>query len=77
MVVNQATYLKIPQVLMEKLLRLIFMILLIEIISLGHRNPEGLYYDKKNNYILETEHGPAGGDEINMIKFNNLPVTKK
>ena len=48
-----------------------------EIISLGHRNPEGLYYDKKNNFLLETEHGPAGGDEINMIKLNNLPLTKK
>jgi hypothetical protein len=48
-----------------------------EIISLGHRNPEGLYYDKTNNFLLETEHGPAGGDEINMIKFDNLPLTKK
>ena len=48
-----------------------------EIISLGHRNPEGLYYDKTNNFLLETEHGPAGGDEINMIKLNNLPLKKK
>ena len=43
----------------------------IKIISMGHRNPQGLFYDKENNFILETEHGPAGGDEINLIKFNN------
>jgi len=44
-----------------------------EIISMGHRNPQGLYFDKENNFILETEHGPQGGDEINLIevsKFN-------
>ena len=38
-----------------------------EIISMGHRNPQGLYYDKKENLIIETEHGPFGGDEINLI----------
>ena len=43
---------------------------------MGHRNPEGLYYDKKNKFLLETEHGPSGGDEINIIKINNLPVEK-
>lgn len=48
-----------------------------EIISMGHRNPEGLYYDKKNNFLLETEHGPAGGDEINIIEFNELAAKKK
>ena len=44
-----------------------------EIISMGHRNAQGLYFDKENNFILETEHGPDGGDEINLIeviKFN-------
>ena len=29
-----------------------------EIISMGHRNPQGLYFDKDNNIIIETEHGP-------------------
>ena len=38
------------------------------IVSYGHRNPQGLDYSKKYNYILSSEHGPAGGDEIN---FNN------
>ena len=41
-----------------------------EIISMGHRNPQGLYYDKENNFILEAEHGPKGGDEINLIDLN-------
>jgi glucose/arabinose dehydrogenase len=37
-----------------------------EIISMGHRNPQGLLYDEDQNIILSTEHGPAGGDEINV-----------
>lgn len=43
-----------------------------QIISMGHRNPQGLYYDKENNFILETEHGPQGGDEINLIEINKI-----
>ena len=43
-----------------------------EIISMGHRNPQGLYYDKKNNFIIETEHGPMGGDEINLIEISKI-----
>ena len=39
--------------------------------SIGHRNPQGLFYDDKNDLIFETEHGPTGGDEINLIKENN------
>jgi len=37
-----------------------------KIISMGHRNPQGLYYDKNNDVIYSTEHGPQGGDEINI-----------
>ena len=37
-----------------------------EILSLGHRNPQGLYYDLDKDYIISTEHGPHGGDEINL-----------
>ena len=37
-----------------------------EVVSLGHRNPQGLYYSKKFDFILSTEHGPKGGDEINI-----------
>ena len=36
------------------------------IVSFGHRNPQGLDYSSKFDYILSTEHGPAGGDEINL-----------
>ena len=43
-----------------------------EIISMGHRNPQGLFYDKEKNLILEVEHGPRGGDEINLIEINKL-----
>ena len=43
-----------------------------EIISMGHRNPQGLYFDKDNDFILETEHGPKGGDEINLIEINKI-----
>jgi hypothetical protein len=38
-----------------------------EIFSKGHRNPQGLFVTK-NNVILQTEHGPFGGDEINKIE---------
>ena len=37
-----------------------------ELISMGHRNPQGLFYDKNLKVILFTEQGPAGGDEINV-----------
>lgn len=39
-----------------------------KIFTLGHRNPQGLLYDKENNIVLETEHGPQGGDEINILE---------
>ena len=43
-----------------------------EIISMGHRNPQGLYFDKKKNFILATDHGPDGGDEINLIEVSEI-----
>ena len=39
-----------------------------EIWSYGHRNPQGLFYDKESKTLYEMEHGPRGGDEINIIK---------
>ena len=39
-----------------------------EIWSYGHRNPQGLVFDEKYNHLWEIEHGPRGGDEINLIK---------
>ena len=43
---------------------------------MGHRNPQGLYYDKENNFLIETEHGPQGGDEINLIQVDRLNKNK-
>lgn len=39
-----------------------------EIWSYGHRNPQGLVYDAENQRLWENEHGPRGGDEINLIQ---------
>jgi glucose/arabinose dehydrogenase len=39
-----------------------------EIYSLGHRSPQGLTMHPTTGAIWETEHGPLGGDEINVIK---------
>ena len=36
-------------------------------ISKGHRNPQGLFIDSDGT-IFETEHGPRGGDEVNVIE---------
>ena len=35
--------------------------------SYGHRNPQGLTLNPQTGDIWETEHGPKGGDEINII----------
>ncbi len=37
------------------------------IYALGVRNPQGLVLDKSTGTIYETEHGPMGGDEVNVI----------
>jgi len=38
-----------------------------EIWSYGHRNPQGLVIDPRNGDIYNTEHGPRGGDEFNLV----------
>ena len=38
-----------------------------EIYSLGHRSPQGLAVHPETGAIWENEHGPLGGDEINII----------
>ncbi len=35
--------------------------------SYGHRNPQGLVYDAMTHDLWSSEHGPRGGDEINLI----------
>ncbi len=41
---------------------------LTEIWSVGHRNPQGLAFNPVTNDLWESEHGPRGGDEINIIQ---------
>ena len=38
------------------------------IYSYGHRNPQGMVMNPKTGEVWEHEHGPQGGDEINIIK---------
>ncbi len=35
--------------------------------SYGHRNPQGLTMDPTDGALYSTEHGPRGGDELNLI----------
>lgn len=39
-----------------------------EIWSYGHRNPQGMALNPWSGEIWENEHGPRGGDEINLIQ---------
>ncbi len=39
-----------------------------EIWSYGHRNPQALAIHPVTNVLWQVEHGPKGGDEINIIK---------
>ena len=36
--------------------------------SYGHRNPVGLAIDPSTGILWEHEHGPQGGDEINIVR---------
>ncbi len=38
-----------------------------EVYSLGHRNPQGLFLDASGR-LWATEHGPRGGDELNLVR---------
>lgn len=38
-----------------------------EIWSYGHRNPQGIAYDRAGKRLWLIEHGPRGGDEINLV----------
>jgi len=38
------------------------------IYSYGHRNPQGLILHPETGAIWDHEHGPRGGDEINIVK---------
>lgn len=38
-----------------------------EIWSMGHRNVQGLALDPQSGRVWATEHGPYGGDELNLV----------
>jgi glucose/arabinose dehydrogenase len=39
-----------------------------EMWSIGHRNPQGLAFHPVTGQLWEAEHGPQGGDEINLVQ---------
>ena len=39
-----------------------------EVWSYGHRNPQGLAVHPQTGEVWENEHGPRGGDEVNLIR---------
>jgi len=41
---------------------------LAEIWSYGHRNPQGMAFDIDTKRLWAIEHGPRGGDELNLIE---------
>lgn len=41
------------------------------VLSYGHRSPQGLAVDSATGLIYQSEHGPKGGDEINLITAGN------
>ena len=41
------------------------------IYSKGHRNVQGLYYSVDDKVLYASEHGPQGGDEVNIIRKGN------
>ena len=51
-----------------------------EIWSYGHRDPQGIAYRPETGQMWEVEHGPLGGDELNLIqpaKNYGWPVVSK
>jgi len=42
-----------------------------EIWTYGHRNPQGLFREPATGILYESEHGPKGGDELNVIQPGN------
>ena len=47
------------------------------VISMGHRNVQGMFYDNEKDVMVMSEHGPRGGDEININKGLNKNITAK
>jgi hypothetical protein len=54
-----------------KILKVNFKNLSYELISYGHRNPQGIKFTDNKDIIISTEHGPIGGDEVNIINLKD------
>lgn len=39
-----------------------------DVFATGTRNQQGLFFDQESGLVFETEHGPRGGDEINVLR---------
>lgn len=39
-----------------------------EIYSFGHRNVQGMFFDPVSKRLIAHEHGPRGGDEVNIVE---------
>lgn len=39
-----------------------------EIFTYGHRNPQGIALEPATGRVWEHEHGPQGGDEVNIVR---------
>ena len=61
-----ASYGQDPQVSYGKTIRIDLRTHASSINTIGHRNPQGLYV-APDGRIWETEHGPQGGDELNLL----------
>ena len=42
-----------------------------EIWSYGHRNAQAIVVDRQSGRVFQAEHGPRGGDELNLIEPGN------
>ena len=40
----------------------------VTVFATGNRNQQGLFFDQESRLVFETEHGPRGGDEINVLR---------
>lgn len=67
---NVPNYPQDPNISYGKIVRINIADKTSSIYSLGHRNPQGLYIND-DKIVYETEHGPKGGDELNIIKENS------
>ena len=51
-----------------------------DLISLGHRNQQGLFFfqdDMNKQFVINSEHGPKGGDEINVNDLEKVKLYNK